>query len=621
MDDISGTQIDLNELESRLYSQIHHDIQDIDDKPNETNNLIIPETTKSKKMTVQNPHHNQTIGSTVILPQDLNNSENLIQSSNNPPKPFTQYTSYLSQVGCPSVDGKLRNANKKQKLNKGNAANREKRMLNPFSRLNVVKQETVQKLKKKQRQADQIRQRNALKGKRSVISLSSNESDDDVIILPTKPVPVYSIESSDDDNGEQQDTRASPSPSNVSDDYIEPDERKRASNLDDALGGINDFDLDQIEKTIKKIQNTVVCDVDAETEITSNDAIQLDEIQINFSNAESLNDTMNNDSDKKPVKDSSVQDPIFAKPSTSKSIPAESYEVGDHSFAAVDVYESESSDMPDTIYAKGQKRKSEPKSHSESDDVTIKVEDRLKRFRKRKTSSSNKGSDHNDDKSDDDSDVPLSPTKGLNESSSSRCIVRGDAVANAVTDTRKMSKPKLRKRKKVDSAKGPSDEEFLSMLSTVVHSEISPKYDGYKEIVVGPQPAISPIPKTTSDWIVSERTTQPVHGTTHSGDGNKLAIVENASAQVEDIQLNTVKSSDRQTASNLQSTVVDSSSSSKTTNIDDKIKDKSVVSCSLGVDPEIGWNEEMKCFYNKSWGGESHDTFSLQRAMSSNAII
>lgn len=622
MDDISGTKIDLNELESRLYSQIHHDIQDIDHKQqaNESNlPLTNPDTPKPKKMmAMQNSQHHQAVESSSASPRDLNNSENLIQPSNNLPKPFTQYTSYLSQVGSPPLDGKSHNINKKQKFHKEKSlnANKEKRLLNPFCRLNVVKQERVEKLKKKQQQANQIRQRNALKKKPSVVSVSSSDSDDDVIILPTKPTPVYSIQSSDDENPMDDNNKlvkaVSPIPSNASDDYIEPNERKRVSQCDDALGGIDDFELDMIEKTIEKIQNTVVCDLDADTEMTSNEAAQSDEIQINFSNAESLDDTMNNSETKTSAKLSSVQEPVFAKPSTSKMLAAtECYEVADNSFAAVDVYESESSDMPDTIYTRGQKKK-EPKSNSESEcnDVVLKVEDRLKRLKKRRASSSTKGSDHNDGgNSDDDSDVRLSPVKVAN-ATSSRGIVRGDAVANAVTDTRKMPKTKSRKRKKVDSAEYHSDEEFISMLSTVVHSE----FDEYKEIVGGPQKPISPIAKT-SDWTVSE-SSEPIRDTPSSSRGNNLTVVENgADPNGEDIQLNTVKTTmNRQTAGDLQATFDDS----KRTNIVDKIKGKSVVSCSLGVDPEIGWNDEMKCFYNKSWGGESHDTFAIQRAMSSN---
>lgn len=645
MDDDICDKNSINELESILYSQIHHDPADIAD------NIDIKSITKNSDPKINNeppaPIRKDRIsaGKKINPIAKLKAPQDVSKLDSNPnsiarPKPFTPYTSYLAQIDSPplAVSDKSNIIITKKPENSTTTASDgqlsdkkpKNRMLNPFSQKNQDKRSNAEKIKKKRQRAAKNRKFK----KPSIISLSSNDEidmsdDDDVIILPSQPISIYSIDDSSDDddaankqntenNSEQNQlndnvvkTSCSPTPSSASaDDYIGQGNLNRTYESNEALGDIDDFELNVIRKTVEKMNRSELTEKLHSTEHVS----ECQYVEIN------------NDDD----------DASFIKPTTTKaSTSNQSYEVTDNSFAAIDVYESESSDMPDTVYAMKQLKKSEPKTQSDSEcsDIIFETENRSKRFKKRKNSSSTKGSDHQDENTDDDddnvSDIPSIPMEG-NMENSTNCIVRGEAIANAVTDVRKISKTKLKKRKNLieQTDQCQSDEEFISMLSTVVHSEFkNKKFPGYSEMIAGPQKPISPIPiqKSSTEWIVTEHKNNlsPKIGKTNVVpdnnnieinilDGN-ICLDVGPSGSKKDIQFTDINLTDKNST---KATAIGGGNTIN--NSESKIKGKSVVSCSLGVDPEIGWNEEMKYFYNKSWGGETHDTSAMQRAMTSN---
>lgn len=685
MDDIC----DHNELESKLYAQIHHEPVTADDtnvnlttnsaiKSNldstSTNNEKTPTTTSTAVAADKQPQkfsgHHKNINplSKTKVPQDVSKTISN-PNSNARPKPFTPYTSYLAQIdSLPLVNGD-NNTTATTDTEIPNDENN--RMLNPFSKKNQEKCVKAKKFFKEKRQREKAKKNRKLNKfkKPSIISLSSSDDkinimsddDDDVIILPSQPISIYTIDSSDDedDGGNREDatnqndvqskikSSTSPTPSLQSvDDYIGQNDLSRVcrQSNDEALGDIDDYELNLIDESIEKIKRAEIIEKQHCTEHVI---------------SECQTEQTNNDDDLS-----------FIKPTTSKQ--SKSYEVSDNSFAAaIDVYESESSDMPDTIYTTKQQMSSsaaaadqQPKTNSDSEcsDIIFETVNRQKRLKKRKYSTSTKGSDHHDENSDDEandnnksSDFDLSPIKRTIENPS-KCIVRGDAIANAVTtDTRKITKSKLKKRKNLEQSE-QSDEEFISMLSTCVHSEFkNKKFHGYKDILSGPQKPISPIPvqkQQQSEWIVTEQPATTIDNNTSVTSTPKIVKNQqtNDSGNVlnrNDIQLNITdgnivldiagpsesitKKAIHFTEEYLKNILPNKSTDKPSTtnsltndkrikSSDSDIKGKSVVSCSLGVDPECGWNEEMKCFYNKSWGGETHDTSAIQRSMPSNFL-
>lgn len=547
----------------------------------------------------------------------------------------------------------------------------EEKRLNPFSRLREETFKTKQKNEPKKKQKG---------GKATSVVIESVDSDDsgdddEVIILPTEPPPLICIDSSDDEPPEVKRKKTEPqagtskqllgkmpgnsrctSPTNSilsSDDFIVQTDRRRIEN--DHFCGISGEELLEIDRTVDKV---------------------LQRSQRTFCSENSVLDA-----------DTSV----FATPRQKKKEkkdkgPAKSYEMGENSFAAVDVYESESSDMPDTIYAKGLtgKRRKASSSSSELSDDVVEVP-KSKRLKKRKSSGSARGSDFpsTDDSSDENAD-----DDGVADSFP--YLVRGEAVGKVKKSSSRKSK-KDQKRKRTQSDR-PSDEEFLSKLSSIVHGGEDSEASNDDELDESRETSTDSIAaRDIVHSVLQKRSERSKKGETEANDGardetnEQLPEEATASAEqneneeetVEVVEVDEVQQTGKQLsvdkdwdAAGDEWVVKDQVGQSDDENDDgneieivnenandvslalstnsNQIEDRenvdddgefepipfdSVRSMALNADDggmfvfgkdndsaenlEMAWNEEMKCFYNRSWGGEAFKLGRIQSRMPS----
>lgn len=731
MEELEEDHIDINELEANLYAKIHHDapemvIQFTTDEIQKQQKLINvqPSRVVTNKTVVNNtstgpksnqpikggrywiggnksggpqPHKSTNSNTTTknrVNPFSIPNKKETISSNQSiistpiitadyRPKPFTPYTSLLSHVTevknseqihsvqNPDLPGQNAAAEttvtkvKQLKVNR----KKEKHRPNPFNRLNEAKMKKVQKLDMKRKHANNAKV--SLKAKseqQQIINLDSSAEDsdnDDVICIPVTPPPLVCIESS----GDEDENISEPEDDSPSDDFIGQRDRSRISQSSDgALGELCDDELDLICATV----DGAIKDASRQSN--------------NISTTEEIGN----------VPDQNVDNVVFVTPT--KNLPTnanKAYEVPENSFAAVDVYESESSDFPESIYEKGKRTQRKNVTGidavfgaaaaaavdtSDSDDeIQINTQNRSKRMRKRKSSGSNKGSDYLTCTDDDEMISPLhNDSDGeayvdILKNTSTPHIKRGEAINNAKMD---MSKLKTAtKRKKINKISEPqSDDEFLSMLSCIVHDskdnddEVTPTQNESIESIeardivehvlnkAGKSNTSTPTNvimdgKSKQNWVVTDEVRQEnddVSNSNNNQDVTNLKITDEGKCnewvvidQVgktdlfennidEFLNENNKDKSQSVVIAQQQSTSKNDSTSSvnrsaelvsveksKPSKNEDKRDNISVRGCSLVVDPEIGWNDEMKCFYNKSWGGENHSLKLIQRTMPS----
>lgn len=588
----------------------------------------------------------------IKTPQDSNQSDP--QFSGKRSKPPAPYLLYLAQIGSgPIAYVPKKEEDFQQKLPSD-------KMPNPFNRLNQLKSSNKKKIQEKKRRADIIRQKNiAKKCDTEVLELSEEEkddknekSDDDVIILPTEPDPIYSLDSSDDDQKDEsndlqeaikrslQDKVRSGSPenSNASDDFIGPNDRCRG--LDDPFGEIDDEDLAAINKSVDKsassnaIGRSLDESADARNRIFASNAIQF----VRSTDADQTEPIPSTSKQAEQMQHNNNKEPIFAKPVEAQK-PIKSYEVSENCIAAVDVYESESSDMPESIYGKGTRKNTEDatedKSDSDISDVVVETANRSKRLTKRKTSGSNKESDHVD--SDESDNAESTPVRSKRLPCSTPFIRRGIGIDNAMNHT---PSAKFKKTNKPKSTAVNSDEEFISMLSCVVH-ETNESGETEKSAEQSKNESNSKLNKSIEPWVVTDLNVDETPVVEQPAKENTSWTVKDAVGEVDDedmpdeIQLNVDEISSDSFNFNLADQLKNAAQTptesltpcvnekEKQTNTEeDKEKEKvdtgEVPSRSLIVHPEIGWNEEMHCFYKKSWGGETFNSQALRASMSSN---
>lgn len=335
---------------------------------------------------------------------------------------------------------------------------KDEKRLNPFHRMrqeNLKVQDKMEAKKKKNREkmAPPVK---------PVTIEADDDDDDEVIFLPTEPPPLICIDSSDDESPQSKRKRISAEPGTSTqlptggrlpgnsrctsptnsilsaDDFIVQADRRRVEN--EAFCGVRAYDLLEVDRTVERILQRA--------DIAS---IRADPMQ----DASEANDAV-----------------IFATPHRKKKEKkskelTKSYEMSENSFAAVDVYESESSDMPDTIYAKGLTGKRKKASSSSSSEVSEDVMDvpKSKRLKKRKSSGSAKGSDFpSTDESSSENDIDDGKV-----ADSIPYLIRGEAVGKVKKSSSKKSKKNL-KRKRQQSDK-LSDDEFISKLTSIVQGD------------------------------------------------------------------------------------------------------------------------------------------------------
>lgn len=520
--------------------------------------------------------------------------KNVIQSVNpiqNRSKPLAPYTSFLSQMNLKDTDDETqstspvpstsKNSNTKttsktkksdgeskkdetEKPQKQSDVNSEivknikiinskmNKNINPFNKNAPVtlKTKKLEKLQAKKTKAAKNRKNKNIPV--VVLDSSADDDDDDVIEIPLPKPPLISIDSSDSESVASKSEFLSPnvkkkfkqkstnsrcnSPASImSDDFIMPNDRSRLNESRESLNGLEDEEL-QINQTVDSV-------VTKKRLNTSQALIQkiADVLKIN-----------------------KATNPIVELEKQS----AKNYEVN-NSIASADIYESESSDMPDSVYNRVKDRKTATEDKEDIGDG--KLQKKSKRMRKRKSSGSNKGSELSS------SDEDEFTIKNI-VTTSSPYIMRGEAVQNAITDGGK--KPKiLNKRRRFDS-KIESDEEFISILSSIVHpdSESDDEEDTSKENSINARDLV-----------------------------NHLKVVDELNEEdvgvEEDIQIN-VEIPQKEDESIMSV---------------DECPDVLEMQCerrSPLIDQfEIGWNDEMKKFYNSSWGGEDFDIDDVMGSM------
>lgn len=535
------------ELEAELYSRIHHEQ---------------PETMEAVTAPVQPPAQSRTVTKHSIVNNNkamrriTKNRKKATEKCNpNPfafasamnnqiPKRLTPYTSYLSQVDSQPID--VPSAQKVENPTETENKQSNERRPNPFNQgFNRVeeKMKRYQQMQAKKAHANKVRQdvrqkeQSASSGggtvqqpnetnATSAIFVNDSETDDDVYIYPSvveEPTLISSDEEEVDATSAEVESQTQSNEILQDDDDINVDCDKSLSHFDDPFGGIDVAHL-----------NTIIAAGPS-----------------------------NN------VPSASASTDNFAKPQRTNrhSVIKRSYDVSEADFAAVDVYESESSDLPESSMSRNQKLAT---VLSESDCSDVDTINRSKRMRKRRKSGSNRGSDciSSDDTEDDDDDHSyLEPTK----TNRPYYLHRGEGVFNAVT-----------KYSKKQTARGNDQNRAIS-LDPVDSSDESEAND----------PSVEE-ENAKENWIVTDAVgeTDDVAFENCANDDNKIEE-PNVDAVDENVNETTEKNESN----------------------GDKDDENSIRSRRLVIHPEMGWNSEMKAFYNDSWGGETHNANAIRKKM------
>lgn len=719
---------ELQDLEGRLYAEIHYDSGCVDKDNSAFNNVVSSSTDKpsseyepnkrlsavasglTKKLskrywsdstntsfvsndrqskgcnpnqsnTLNNKHKNKSLEKSkseavVSVPMSIPTT-----STDNRPKQFTPYVSLLSsgesfvsdtqpiskvidssQSKSVTAVASLKATNKiiknqlknietphaKQKETDRNKTPEKgsKKRLNPFSQLQLQHQNRREKYDVKKEKAKKAREKlknKKIEGAHSsvVVNLDDDENvnasdndDDDVIILPTQAPPLICVDSSDEENNAKEisiaksisnndyeftepttiDSRrsrttrcGSPSSSIQStDDFIAPNDASRQGFGFDNFATVTDEDLYEVCETVENA--------------------------LRKTNKSSTN-TSNN----------VIDSEIFTPPKRmniekAKSTPTKkSYEVGANSFAAVDVYESESSDMPESIYAIGTKtNKRKEISNSDSSSVESVAITKSKRLRKRKSSSCTKESEKSDDSSSDLPDVASESDDDDDENNGvNSYLVRGEALAIAKKSNNKKPKSVSLSR---DSDKH-SDDDFISKLTSIVHGSAASDENDDED---------GEMHKTSTETIDARDIVESVLQRRSKRSKKNTASINDAANENQEKSSNNNDTLDQ--AGQSQWTVTDDqlldNSLNETTNsvlnaptqsvetltepIERNAPEKRLMKKSkrnrpstdertvpIVIEPEMAWNDEMKKFYNDSWGGETFDVRKIRSRMPS----
>lgn len=474
------------------------------------------------------------------------------------------------------------NLSKKKEFDSQNIKNRKR--LNPFSALSQDK---------KKRQENKIAKKMvATKQKGKPVSCDNfididndNDNDDDVIIMPTQKPPLICIDSSDDEIAATEPEK--------NHQFIEP-------------------------AAMNKRSNAVRCDSPSSSIQSADDfVVHTDRRNFGFDNLVTLSDedlyeasktvenALRNNTETSPLINDAAND-IFTPPKQIQKEkakpPKRSYEVFENSFAAIDVYESESSDMPDSIYAKGNVRKRKISSNSDSDSVESIIITKAKRLRKRKSSGSAKESEHLDS---DESSCDIPAYLELNEeidSNKNSYIVRGEALGM-------VKNPNIKKSLATGGSNAKlSDDEFMNKLTSILHDNAS---DENEEVDNNHDKSVESIEaRDIAESVLQQRSKKKSVPTNSESIGNEINPNESDDWMVTD-QVGVTD--DSQFDCMVETSLTNDCNSEK----NDSSKNKSNREEYREIDVEAGWNDEMKRFYNDSWGGELFSVKKIQSEMPS----
>lgn len=580
-------------------------------------NPIVPSGSKPKAFTP----YKSLMTDTVVQPNnDTDNDATVHQSNNQNAETSSSLTQTSKLLKSKSASNEKRDKRDKRKnpfSDKLIETSGEKR-LNPFCKLKDphTRREAKEKMNEKKKRADQARE----KSKQSknptdhvvfeenvaeLVDVHDGESDDDVIILPTPPVPMICIDSSEDENSNDSNAKGDPhqftqpqkskkkskqskneqpqpsgsrcsSPTSSiqsNDDFIVQNDRNRSN----ASNCIREEDLIEVSQTVEHIlQRSGNQALDAPDPPHPTDA----EIfaRPNDSDVENLAKQKKN---KKKGKENAKK----------------TYCVDEKSFAAIDVYESESSDMPETVYRKGLAMKRKKEKESPSSDSSVESVDlqKAKRLRKRKSSGSQKESDHvssqsslsDDDDERNENDLPY--------------LVRGEALGSSKVRKSQSKKAKKSRKHTLSCSEHASDNEFITKLTSIVHGDSD---DGDENI----DESIESIAARDIVQTVLQKRSKRSKRSKNVNDDTEAATIdcdvdENRPSQ----EVRLVQALEQ----NLyESDVAEAERSVESTGVVNVPSEESTLDAER---PEFGWNEEMDYFYNKKWSGHK---FSVNKIMS-----
>lgn len=492
-----------------------------------------------------------------------------------------------------------------------------------------------------------------------------DDDDDDVIILPTQAPPLICVDSSDDElptkanasehafteptaitDSRRKHTRCTSPSSSIqsADDFIAQNDQRNFGF--DTFGTLSDEDLCQVSEAV-------------ESELRNNK-------KASNSKTNKRSSPKNNDkaifTPPKQVQKEKVK--------TNASSANKSYEVAANSFTAVDVYESESSDMPDSIYSKGitNKRKHLSDSDSSSSLESIQIA-KSKRLRKRKCSGSAKESDvhtndsssdlpDDDDDDDNEDDDDNDNNDGMNGTSNTNSyLVPGEALGKIKNvNKKKKSKKSLEKR--------PQDD-FMNKLTSLVVPNQQTESDDNDDIEntretstesVAARDIVETVLQRRTKKSKKNQATDNEKTQTDNNEASSWAVTDQI-GETDDMNIAAIfnenennpnnddeKSTDVQETEEMDTNILEKSpqsdlldpsnepneqSFSNLTNESSELNEPNTnddINMNAAdddhiFDREIAWNDEMKRFYNDSWGGETFSLRNIRARMPSKYLI
>lgn len=511
--------------------------------------------------------------------------------------------------------------------------NENKKRLNPFNPLS-------RKAKRKKTDAKQnnsIREK-PIESKRkvvddNVINIDVDQDDDDddcddddVIILPTQAPPLICVDSSDEEAGQMNAKEHSFTEPNA----VTDNRRKgqRCASPSSSIQSTDDF-IGQNDQRNFGFESFATLSDDDLCQVSEPIESNLPKKKSNVHSGKRATSSADDNAIFTPPKQMQ-KEKIKQSASTKKS-----YEVAANSFAAVDVYESESSDMPDSIYAKGAQRKRKIASDSDTSVESVSIV-KSKRLRKRKSSGSAKESDkHSDDSS---SDLPEIDDESEDDElpNENSYLVRGEALGK-VKNTNKKRKIST---KTVQNKN--AEDEFMNKLSSIMHgqneSDENDELESTQETStesVAARDIVKSVLQRRRKKSKKNQNTEDEANQTKNDELTKWAITDeigetddlNIARIFEDNTLNSTaigEEEEREPVKN--SSCPQEKSPKRNQNVQPNESNKMNAPNESNqfiddhdnwvnndddhnFDAEMGWNDEMKLFYNESWGGE---TFSLK---------
>ncbi|XP_011214166.2 uncharacterized protein LOC105233713 [Bactrocera dorsalis] len=551
MDEVEIDGEDFNELEARLYGQIHHEA--VDSTKADVNNTTecqpdpqaqekqsvervvtersiiyrpakssqVPDTRywvnnkftksvnqlktvdkeKSTNLSEKQPDSNKLLSTEQKINTTDKSNENQVKIKI-PEKNYTRDSNIRINPAAVALSSKPNQKKKKQKkvataLPRSGPFTQQENKLQKVILVQAKKQKSKNVRNKKKKQQQRVE--TIILDSSSDENSGSDSSDDDVVLIPSKPPPLITLSDSENEGtGIQLEEENALDASDVvmksktkQPDFTKPNDKcnnltsdvpekttdpiiSRCTSPCSVLSS-DDF-IGQTDRS-RLLEDNCMAD-DQDLALLTADVSNLIPPKPNRNTSTEGGEAVRNDDSSEDVMcTGEFTAPLTnsignAQTESSSSKKEENYRVEQTDFRALDVYESES-DITDSVYSKGHARTIVKPiySSSEADDVqkTV-VSQKAKRFCKRRTSSSNRGSDahNNDESTDDELDDGVTKTP-------IPFILRGSAVERCNKRARKLLENTRRASVGAlgNTGGNMSDNEFIATLNSLVQESES----------------------------------------------------------------------------------------------------------------------------------------------------